>query len=268
MWLHGKPDNTIRKYTIWVERFLESVDYKPLHLVTLEELQHWQSSLERYSPNTQRNALASIKSLFTFGHELGVLPFNVARIVKPPKAKDTLGERILTEVQVQKMIAMEPNPRNEAILRLLYYGCLRVSELVYLTWNDLSERGDEVIITIFGKGGITRVMELPAPVWKLLCQLRQGAAGDAPVFRSRKHSHDGRLDPSRVNRIVRDAAVRAGIGKNVSPHWFRHSHASHSLDRGCPPHLVRDGLGHKSLSTTSRYLKARPKDSSSRYLPL
>jgi len=67
-------------------------------------------------------------------------------------------------------------------------------------------------------------------------------------------------------RIVRAAAHRAGIDANVSPHWLRHAHASHSLDRGAPIHLVQTTLGHASIATTGRYLHARPQDSSARYL--
>jgi integrase/recombinase XerD len=58
-------------------------------------------------------------------------------------------------------------------------------------------------------------------------------------------------------RIVRQAARRAGIGLAVSPHWLRHAHASHALDRGAPIHLAQATLGHAGVSTTGRYLHAR-----------
>jgi site-specific recombinase XerD len=53
----------------------------------------------------------------------------------------------------------------------------------------------------------------------------------------------------------------------VSPHWLRHAHASHALDHHAPIHLVQATLGHASVSTTGRYLHARPTESSSFYLP-
>ncbi|MBU4356156.1 MAG: tyrosine-type recombinase/integrase, partial [Proteobacteria bacterium] len=62
------------------------------------------------------------------------------------------------------------------------------------------------------------------------------------------------------------AAIRAGIEGAVSPHWLRHAHASHALDRGAPIHLVQATLGHASVATTGKYLHARPDDSSARYL--
>ena len=102
-----------------------------------------------------------------------------------------------------------------------------------------------------------------APVWEELLGLRGAAGPDDPVFRSRKGGH---LDRSQVLRIVQAAARRAGIDLAVSPHWLRHAHASHALDRGAPISLVQATLGHASVSTTSKYLHARPGDSSSRYL--
>ncbi len=83
------------------------------------------------------------------------------------------------------------------------------------------------------------------------------------MFRSRRGGH---LDPAQAWRIVRAAAERAGLDLPVSPHWLRHAHASHALDRGAPIHLVQATLGHASVATTGRYLHARPTDSSSRYL--
>jgi integrase/recombinase XerD len=93
--------------------------------------------------------------------------------------------------------------------------------------------------------------------------LRGVAAAEGLVFRNSK-----RLDRGRVRVIVRRAARRAGVTGAVSPHWLRHAHASHALDHGAPIHLVQATLGHSSVATTSRYLHARPGDSSARFLPL
>ena len=84
---------------------------------------------------------------------------------------------------------------------------------------------------------------------------------DAFVFPGRT----GLLDPAQAWRIVRAAAVRAGIDKPVSPHFLRHAHCSHALDRGAPISLVRDTAGHASVATTDRFLHARPGESSSRF---
>lgn len=102
-----------------------------------------------------------------------------------------------------------------------------------------------------------------------LCQLRGDAGTHDPVFQSREGDDQGlHLDRTQVYRIVSAAAFRAGIEGKVSPHWLRHSHASHSLEHGAPLHLVQATLGHSSIATTSRYLHARPNDSSGLYLPM
>ena len=71
-----------------------------------------------------------------------------------------------------------------------------------------------------------------------------------------------------VFHIVKNAAKRAGIEGNASQHWLRPSHASHSLDRGAPIHLLQKTLGHSSVAITEMYLHARPTDSRGLYLPL
>jgi integrase/recombinase XerD len=121
-------------------------------------------------------------------------------------------------------------------------------------------------ITVFGKGGKTRSIQLPGSLWKKLQRLRGDAPLDAPVFPSRKRKQP--LMESGIWRIVKKAAVRARVDLPVSPHWLRHAHASHALDRGAPIHLVQTTLGHASITTTGKYLHARPKESSSRFLPL
>lgn len=121
-------------------------------------------------------------------------------------------------------------------------------------------------VTLYGKGGKTRVVLLSESTWKALQSIRVDTGPESPIFVSRKGR--GHLDASQVHRTVRTAARRAGIEGNVSPHWFRHAHASHALDRGCPIHLVQATLGHASVATTGKYTHARPNESSSKYLAI
>ena len=207
--------------------------------------------------------LAPVKSLLSFAHRIGYLPFDVGRPLRLPKLKDGLAARILSEGEVFRMIDLEPRPRNQTILKVLYVGGLRVSELCSLKWEDAMERnGGAGQLTIFGKGGKTRAVLLPAGVWSDLLALRKGDA-EQPIFSSRAGT---RLSVCQVMRIVRSAAARASIKPRVSPHWLRHAHASHALDHGAPIHLIQATLGHSSIATTGRYLHAKPSDSSGRFL--
>jgi integrase/recombinase XerD len=262
LWLHGRPDATRRAYARDVDRFLGIVG-KPLPTVTLGDLHAYADALADVAPSTRARYLSAVKSLLAFGHRIGYLPVDVGALVKLPSVKNTLAERILDEPTTQRILALEPDRRNRAILRLLYAGGLRRSELVGLRWRDLQPRDQSGQVTVFGKGGKTRSVLLPASVWRELLALRGEAGADDPVFRSRK---GGPLDPSQVLRIVRAAAARAGLHAKVSPHWLRHGHATHALERGAPVHLVAATLGHASIATTGKYAHARPTDSSARYL--
>ena len=203
--------------------------------------------------------------MFSFGHRIGYLAFDIAKPLRLPPLRDKLNERILSEPEVQRMLALERQPRNRALLYVLYSSGVRVSECCALRWRDLQARAEGGQITVQGKGGKTHSILVPISVWSILLSLPRGLCEDASLFPSRK---GGKLHPSQVLRVVQAAARRAGITKMVSPHWFRHAHASHALDHGAPIHLVQSTLGHASISTTGRYLHARPTASSSQYLPL
>src|SRR5919205_745354 len=265
LWLgkNARPP-TPPKYARQAHRFLVFIR-KPLAEVRLGDLQAFAAALEAegQASATRATAIAALKSLFTFAQEAGYLRFNVGAALKAPPVKNTLAERILAETDVLRMLALEPDRRNRVLLTLLYGAGLRVSELCALCWRDLAERDGAGQVTVFGKGGKTRAVLLSATTWRQVTELRAGADPDAPVFVSRKGGH---LVPSAVHRIVKAAAKRAGISAEASAHWLRHAHASHSLERGAPIHLVQATLGHASVATTGRYLHARPTDSSARYL--
>ena len=85
--------------------------------------------------------------------------------MKIPSRKDTLVERSLTDADIVRILALEQDHRNHALLRLLYAGALRVSEIAALKWRDLVTRDDAGQVTVFGKGSKTRVVLLLASVW-------------------------------------------------------------------------------------------------------
>ncbi|MBV8883647.1 MAG: tyrosine-type recombinase/integrase [Chroococcidiopsidaceae cyanobacterium CP_BM_RX_35] len=271
LWLHGKSPHTQRYYRREAQKFLTMLG-KPLDLITLADVQAYVTVLEksRLAASSRARAIAAIKSLFSFAyHKTGLLKANPAGPVTAPRVKDALAERILSESDVQMMIRLEPNLRNQLLLRLMYIAGLRVSELTQLQWSALQTRDVGGQVLIYGKGGKTRTIKLPALLWQELQELREDEEIDAPVFTSRKQN--GHLTEVQVNRIVKAAAMRVpGLDKKVaakvSAHWLRHAHASHAMDRGAPVHLVKETLGHANVATTGRYLHAQPTDSSSLYL--
>ncbi len=264
LWLHGRPGTTTRAYSSDVDQFIAFVG-KRLQSITVGDLQEFADTLAELSDASRARKLSAVKSLLSYGHRIGYLPFNVGAPVRLPRVKDTIAERILPEETVLKMLALEPKPRNQAVLRLLYGAGVRVSELCALRWRDMQEREDAGQVTVYGRGGKIRHVLLSSGTWDALTAFRDEAGDDAPVFVSRT---GGPLSRTQAFRIVRAAAKRVGVDKDVSPHWLRHAHASHALDRGAAVHLVQATLGHSSVATTGRYLHARPTESSSRYLAI
>jgi integrase/recombinase XerD len=267
LWLSLKVSpHTRRAYAADVERFLTFVA-KPLGWITLADVQSYATALEQGSgkPATRNRALTAVKSLLSFGQESGYLAFNVGAAVKLRPYRDSLAQRILEESEVAKLIEGAPDGRDRVLLKLLYVSGARVSELCGLKWCDAVTRTEGGQITVFGKRGKTRAILLKPKLWAQLLAIRGDAGPVDAVFRSRRGG--GHLDASQVRRIVYAAARKAGLEQKVSPHWMRHAHASHALDRSAPIHLVQATLGHASVSTTGRYLHARPTESSSFYLP-
>ena len=195
-------------------------------------------------------------------HETGLIALNPAKLLKVPKAKEQLAQRILTQEQVVRMIALETTPRDHAMMRLMYATGLRVSEVVALTWSDIVARDNGAgQATVYGKGGKTRYILIPASI---MDELRGLDSQEGAVFKSRKDKTA--MDVRQATRIVTQAADRAGIDKNVSAHWLRHANASHALDNGATIAVVQSSLGHASLVTTSKYTHAKPSDGTANYI--
>ncbi|HUI78525.1 MAG TPA: tyrosine-type recombinase/integrase [Bryobacteraceae bacterium] len=267
LWLAGKSSpHTRRAYAADAALFLRFID-KPLCRVTLADFEIWAAHLGQGSlkPASRNRSLTAVKSLLSFAQQTGYLAFNVGAAVKLLPNRDSLAQRILEESEVSRLIEAASWGRNRILLKLLYATGARVSELCGLKWADAIARKEGGQLTLFGKGGRTRTILLKPAVWELLVSLRRDGHPQDPIFPSRKGGTP--LDPSQVRRIVYAAARRAGLEQKVSPHWMRHAHASHALDRKAPIHLVQATLGHASVSTTGRYLHARPTESSGFYLP-
>ena len=277
LWLRDKSPETGKAYVRDLERFFDFSSGKSLSSVTLWDLQEFAEFVSvLVAPATAARRLSTLKSLFSFANKVGYLPYNVGAALKLPAVKNVLPERILTEAEVHRMIERTGSERDRVLLLTIYAGGLRREDACRLKWRDLKEREDgSGQITAFGKGGKTGFVLLPESVMRELLPLRRKRNGalageDEPVFRSRKANTErrGHLDPSQVNKIVKRAAKKAGLSEDVSPHWLRHSHATHAKRRGADLDLIMRTLRHASLATTGRYLHADPSDSSAMYLGL
>src|SRR5450432_4361485 len=113
-----------------------------------------------------------------------ILPYDVGRALRLPAVRNRLAERILPEADLHRILSLETNARNRAILTLLYASGMRVSELCGLSWRDLQANSDGGQVTVLGKGSVTRSIQIPLSVWNLVIGLRpQTASIEDPVFR-------------------------------------------------------------------------------------
>lgn len=247
---------------------------KPIQAVGLRDLLDYAEFLSTVRPqrgkgqtlrrSSQGRALSIVRSMFSFALRIGFVTVNPAALVHVPKPEGSLNERILSEEEVMRLVLASRPGRNRNLLRTLYIAALRVAEVCRLRWSDLAVNREAGQATVLGKGAKIRTVRLSRKLFDDLIGMRGDALDSDPVFRSTKTG--GHLDPSAIFRVVRAAARKAGINRPVSPHWFRHSSASHAVERGCPIATVRDSLGHASIATTSTYLHARPDTGAADYL--
>jgi len=217
-------------------------------------------------PASVNTYVAAVKSFLGFAHRVGFTRFNAVPLIKLKKAPRQVAQRILGELEVRDLIKHAKPGRDRLMLQGAYFGGLRVSELVALTWSQVIRRDSgEAQLSIIGKGNKAREVLIPAAIAGPLLASRGDAPASAPVFASVRNPGHA-LTERAVNYIVKDAARRAGVNPAASVHWFRHAHASHAIDNGAPITLVSSTLGHADLKTTSVYAHARPGESSGRYL--
>ena len=213
-----------------------------------------------YSVTTRARKLASVKSLFSFLVEEGVIARNIAHGLTAPKVGRTL-PRALSEEEVVRLLdapARTNTPealRDRAMLELLYATGMRVSELVSLDASDVNL--DDGVVRCMGKGSKERLIPIhdmaAAAVGSYQAKGRP-AQGPEPtetaLFLNRRGE---RLTRQGFWGLLKEYARKAGIRTTVTPHSIRHSFASHMLRGGASLRQVQEFLGHASISTTQVY---------------
>jgi len=262
LWLRDKAISTQKIYKQVGNRFLYFIN-KPLGKVTLSEVRDFLDSLAYLAKSTLKTYTAIIKSLIKFGFTEGYYTKNVGSSLKLKKTRDCMHKRIMSVEEIEKIINLEVNFRNQLILQSLYFLGLRASEISGLKWDDLVLNPNGTgTLEVFGKGDKTRFLIVPSELLSNLLKLKKD--GNVYIFTSQKKT---KLDRTQIFRIVKSAAKKAGFD-NPSPHWFRHSFATHSLENGVRLLDLSASLGHSSIATTSHYLHANPDDCPSLHLQL
>jgi len=229
---------------------IEKIDYLLLrkYLAALKE--------RNLSSRTVGRRLSALRSFFKFLTREGHLKSNPILIVASPKQEKHLPS-FMTEEETTKLIESaftedekdERALRDRAILETFYSSGLRISELVGLNVADFDFIGG--IIKVMGKGKKERVVPVgEAAIQALRSYLDKRKKQSEAVFLNK---NGRRITTRGVRGVVAKYIRRAGIKQGVSPHTFRHSFATHLLNRGADLRTVQELLGHANLSTTQIY---------------
>lgn len=255
--------NTLDAYLTDLNKLLcflktENID---MLAVTLDDLQRFAAGLHDIGihPSSQARILSGIKSFFHFLVMADYREDDPSELLEGPKIGFKLPE-VLTVEEIDTIISTvdmskKEGQRNRAILETLYSCGLRVSELCNLKLSELYF--DEGFIKVEGKGSKQRLVPIsPRAIkeikyWLLdrnLGKIKKGF--EDYVFLARWGNSISRI---MVFHLIKELAEKAGITKNISPHTFRHSFATHLLEGGANLRAIQCMLGHESIATTEIY---------------
>ena len=249
--------NTVASYCSDVEKFLKFYGGR-IEDVSVADVEEYLQSREALSERSQARVLSSLKSFFDWLVMDKVIKDNPCDRVDAPKIGRYL-PNVLSEEEVIALIDSVPldtwqGVRDKAILEVLY-GCgLRVSEAVALQISCVFLK--EGFIRVIGKGNKERLVplgEMAVEAINAYLDVRPNpddAVSSDVLFLNRFGRSLSRV--SMFNMIKRQA-VATGIRKEISPHTFRHSFATHLLEHGADLRVVQEMLGHESISTTEIY---------------
>jgi len=156
---------------------------------------------------------------------------------------------VLSKEEINRMLYVTPNPKHNCVIGLLYGTGVRVSELTHIKMCDIDI--DRKMLRVFqGKGKKDRLVVLPEKLLSILEIQARLKKKDNFLF---TNGRGGRLTEATIQKIVAQAAQKAGVRKKVSPHTLRHSFATHLLENGTDIRYIQELLGHAKLQTTQIY---------------
>ena len=250
--------NTVASYCSDVAEFMDSVSRDPAKASTSDITSYISSRAADLSKRSQARVLSALRSFFDWTVLEGLRKDNPCDNVDSPKLGRYL-PAVLSIEEVDRIIdSVDRNTatgiRDRAILETLYGSGLRVSEAVGLRISDLYLK--ERFLRIIGKGDKQRIVPIggsEAAAIEAYLQVRESPAGpeyDDILFLNRFGKSLSRVS---MFKMIKAQAIEAGIFKDISPHTFRHSFATHLIENGADLRAVQEMLGHESILTTEIY---------------
>jgi integrase/recombinase XerD len=209
---------------------------------------------------SQARIISGLRSFYKYCLLEQITTQNPTELLEAPKLRRKLPE-VLAFEEIESMIAAidlstPEGTRNRAILETMYSCGLRVSEVVNLKISGLYT--DLGFLRVTGKGDKERLVPVGKDALKYIGLYREGIRvhvdkkkGEEDILFLNRNGR--RLSRVMIFYIIKDVAVKAGITKNISPHTFRHSFATHLVEGGADLRAVQEMLGHESITTTEIY---------------
>ncbi len=234
---------------------------KDIKDLTYEDLQQFLAQLRDIGihPRSQARILSGIRSFYRFLLLDDYISSDPTELIESPKIGMKLPE-VLTVNEINRILdsidlTTPEGQRNRAMLEVLYSCGLRVSELINLRYADIYPK--EGFIRVEGKGGKQRLVPISEVALREIRNYLVDRNHMTPkkgfediLFLSKRGTSLSRI---MVFHIIKQQTEIAGVHKNVSPHTFRHSFATHLLEGGANLRAIQEMLGHESITTTEIY---------------
>lgn len=259
----GLSVNTVSNYLRDLDKLINYTKDNVLDIATIElkELEKFcvLQSEKGLRPKSMARLISSVKSYYNYLMIEGIVEESPSDLLQSPKLDKRLPDTISVE-EINSMVATidlskSHGFRNKVMLELLYGAGLRVSELTALRINNVNLEEDYLIV--IGKGNKERLIPLASQTKEILSSylLERKKSDSKPGYEDLLFLNKSGRSISRVMvfLIVKEAAEKAEIHKNISPHTFRHSFASHLVEGGANLRAVQEMLGHESLLSTEIY---------------
>jgi integrase/recombinase XerD len=261
----GLSENSIQNYTLDVlalQHFLknEKIEESPENC-SLDTVQKFiYETAKILSPHTQARRLSGLRSFFDYLIFESYRTNNPTDLIEAPKLGRKLPDVLsLDEIELmlnQIDLGHPQRHRNRAIVETLYGSGIRVSELTNLSLSNLFFEED--MIRVSGKGNKQRLVPMGSVTKKYLelyikasrIHLKINPKDQDVVFLNRRGN---RLTRQMIFTLIKQLAVKANIQKQVGPHTFRHSFATHLLENGADLRTIQILMGHESITTTEVY---------------
>ena len=249
----------VEKFTQYLELAGEQKNPQQIDLMHLEKFVRYISGLG-INPSSQSRIISGLRSFYTYCLQEQITTKDPTALLETPKIKKALPD-VLSYAEIENILAQidmstPEGSRNKAIIETLYSCGLRVSELVNLKLSCLySEIG---FIRVTGKGDKERLVPVGESALKHINIYKNNIRVHLPVIPGQQdvlflNRRGRKLSRVMIFMIIKELAKRAGITKNISPHTFRHSFASHLVEGGADLRAVQEMLGHESITTTEIY---------------